>query len=292
MNTRNPFHFFSLSLALLIAFSLGVSMLSGCGAAAASKKQKSKKSQVKHDQDDEEQDNESHEKAETKKDSKSHDDEHEADKSDKDRQKSEHKSATEKVKIPSADAVWADLIKGNQRFMAGKHSNGQFIAARQKLSKGQQPQTIILGCADSRVPPEMVFDKNLGDLFVVRAAGNIADAVELGSIEYAIEHLHASVLIVLGHESCGAVAAALSDEEMPSKNLTAIVSRIAPAFENSQTCPMKSKINLSCVELNVHQSAKDILSNSPLIEKAIEEKRLTVIEAVYRLESGEVQRLS
>ena len=191
----------------------------------------------------------------------------------------------------SADQIWNDLIKGNEKFVGGKHTNVSFISVRKQLSKGQKPEVIVLGCADSRVPPELVFDKNLGELFVVRAAGNIADPISLGSIEYAVEHLHSKVLVILGHESCGAVAATVSNEKMPTKNLSAIVNQIAPALEGSKSCPLGGKMNNSCVELNVQQSAKDVLENSPIIKKAVKEGELTIIRAVYELESGKVVRL-
>lgn len=298
MNTQNPLQIFSLTFVLLVIATLAASTLSGCGSsAAASKKHKSKKSIIKHEDDEREESEESEEyETEHASDSKSAADLHSVDKNShkqsNEHSKSGHATAEKTKAPPPAETIWADLISGNRRFRAGKHSNGKFVAARQTLTKGEHPQTIVLGCADSRVPPEMVFDKNLGDLFVVRSAGNVADTVALGSIEYAIEHLNSPLLVVLGHESCGAVAAALSGEKMASKNLTAIVEKIAPAFAGSQSCRMKSKINFSCIELNVEQSAKDVLLNSPIIEKAVEEKRLTIIRAVYHLESGEVERLS
>ena len=182
-------------------------------------------------------------------------------------------------------------MKGNKRFIEGKHTTPNLVSMRKSLATGQHPQVIVLGCADSRVPPELLFDKNLGELFVVRDAGNIADEVGLGSIEYAIEHLHAKVLIILGHESCGAVSAAVSGEKMPTKNLQSIVDRITPAFENSKDCPIGGKINLECVELNIKHSADDILMNSPIIKKAVKED-LVIIKAVYHLETGEVTRIN
>ena len=191
----------------------------------------------------------------------------------------------------ASEAVWADLMQGNKRFIAGQHTLGKLIAARAELAGGQQPHVIILGCADSRVPPELLFDKNLGELFVVRAAGNVADSVALGSIEYAVTELHAGVLVVLGHENCGAVAAAVSGEKMPSKNLASIVSKIAPAFAAADSCPLGGKLNSSCIQLNVRQSAKDVLLNSPLLKAAVKEGKLTLIRAVYKLDTGEVVRL-
>ncbi len=205
--------------------------------------------------------------------------------------KKDSKTGSEKEKKAAAEAIWSDLVKGNKRFMAGRHTNVKYSAIRQDLVKGQKPRAIILGCADSRVPPEFVFDKNLGELFVVRDAGNISDKVSLGSIEYAVEHLHSKVLVILGHESCGAVAASVSGEKMPSDNLQAIVERITPAFEDSKTCVIGGESNLFCVELNVQQSSRDILLKSSILKKAVEEGDLVLVRAVYRMATGEVVRL-
>ena len=216
------------------------------------------------------------------------------DKTNKTKEKKDDKKTTpetQKVKKVSADVVWQGLIKGNKQFMAGGHTSVNFSSARQSLLKGQSPDVVVLGCADSRVPPEFVFNKNLGELFVVRDAGNVADKVSLGSIEYAVEHLHSSVLVVLGHESCGAVAATVSGEKMPSANLTAITDSILPAFTGSKICIIGGPSNLSCVELNVKQSSKDILAKSAILKKAVDEGRLTIIRAVYKMGTGEVVRL-
>src|SRR5271157_5292629 len=98
---------------------------------------------------------------------------------------------------PSADKVWADLMEGNKRFVAGKPRTYALVSLRSKLASGQQPNVIVLSCSDSRVAPELVFDQSLGDLFVVRTAGNVADPVGLGSIEYAVDHIHSPLLVVL-----------------------------------------------------------------------------------------------
>ncbi len=195
-----------------------------------------------------------------------------------------------KGKNEAAEKIWNDLIKGNQRFVAGKHTNVDFASVRKSLTDGQKPEVIVLGCADSRVPPEFVFDKNLGELFVVRTAGNIADTIALGSIEYAIEHLHSKVLVILGHENCGAVTAAMANEEMPTRNLSAIVNKIVPALEGSTACPLGGEMKNACVVQNVAQSAKDLMKNSSIVKKATEEGKLTIIGALYELESGKVVR--
>jgi carbonic anhydrase len=192
----------------------------------------------------------------------------------------------------SADAIWSNLMAGNQRFVAGKSRSGSLVALRQQLASAQQPHTIVLACSDSRVAPELVFDQSLGDLFVVRAAGNVADPVGLGSIEYAVDHLHSTVLVVLGHQKCGAVAAACSGEKMPSRNLEAIVDKIDPAVTQAKTYAKGDDLLESAIKENVHQSAKDVLANSEILRDAVKAGKLTVVEAVYQLDSGAVVRLN
>ena len=183
--------------------------------------------------------------------------------------------------------IWDDLIAGNKRFVAGRPAPREYAQRRAELATGQAPKTVVLGCSDSRVSPELIFDKNLGDLFVVRSAGNIADVVCRGSIEFAVEHLGSTVLVVLGHTGCGAVQAACSGGPIPSPNLKAIVDCIRPActHENGKTVSRLS------VEANVRKSAADILSNSAIIRKRVEEGILLIVHAIYDLKNGEVARL-
>src|SRR5262249_27367728 len=156
---------------------------------------------------------------------------------------------------------------------------------------GQHPKVVVLTCSDSRLSPELLFDKSIGDLFVIRSAGNIADSVGLGSIEYAVDHLGSSVLVVLGHEKCGAVTAACSGDTMPTPNLQAIVDKIEPAVTQAKSYAKPETLINDAILENVHQSAKDVLSNSSVLRHALKDGKLTIIEAVYRLESGEVVRL-
>ena len=302
MNSKKfkVFKIFPSFLAALIIVFLSISLFSGCGSAdATSKKEKSKKSKAKREALAEEKAETDAANSENKTvDSNSSHDEKTLKQTNEQNKNSNEKKdektpvkSSEKDKKASAELIWSDLIKGNKRFMAGKHTTVNYSSMRQQLVKEQHPQAIVLGCADSRVPPEFVFDKNLGELFVVREAGSIADEITLGSIEYAIEHLHSKILIVLGHESCGAVAAAVSGEKMPTGNLREIVDSISPAFKDSKTCLIGGESNLSCVELNVRQSSKDVLMKSPIIKKAVEEGELTIIPAVYRMATGEVVRL-
>jgi len=195
------------------------------------------------------------------------------------------------VALSPAEKIWADLMAGNQRFASGKPRTRELKLRRHNLVAGQHPRVVVLTCSDSRVPPELLFDQSLGDLFVVRSAGNIADAVGLGSIEYAVEHLHADVLVVLGHEKCGAVTAACGGEKMPSANLQAIVDKIAPAVDGAKGYAKGDALLEAAIRENIHQSAKDLLGNSAVLRHAMKEGRLTIFEALYKLESGEVERM-
>lgn len=191
-------------------------------------------------------------------------------------------------KAPTAAALWADLKSGNRRFISGNVERRSLPSLRNSLVMGQQPRVIVLACADSRVAPEIIFDKSLGDLFVVRTAGNIADEIALGSIEYAIHHLQSKLLVVLGHEKCGGVAAAMSGEKMPTKNLQAIVDKIRPAFRDIAARKHDAELARMAVAANVMQSAEDIVARSPIVRGKVESGALTIRTAVYALESGEV----
>ena len=182
-------------------------------------------------------------------------------------------------------------MEGNRRFQAGKPAARELVRRRAALLKGQQPQVIVLACADSRVCPSLLFDKNLGDLFVVRTAGNVADPVALGSIEFAAEYLHSRVLLILGHEQCGAVAAAASDERPPTPNLESIVAKIRPALEKSKGLATNSRLLRLAERTNVHLSARNLLDNSPLLQVKVAAGDLALIKAIYRLRTGQVVRL-
>jgi carbonic anhydrase len=200
-----------------------------------------------------------------------------------------HSSGTRTA--PSADATWADLMAGNERFVEGKPQVRQLVELRNALAKGQHPKVIVLACSDSRVAPEFLFDQGLGDLFVVRSAGNIADAIGVGSIEYAVEHLGSTMLVVLGHTQCGAVSAACSAEKMPTPNLQAIVDKIGPAVTRAAASAKGDALIEAAVKQNVHQSAKDVLAASEVLRHFIEDGKLVVVEAEYQLETGKVTRL-
>jgi carbonic anhydrase len=191
----------------------------------------------------------------------------------------------------SAETIWADLMAGNKRYVGGKAEARDVVRVRQSLAKDQHPKVVVLGCSDSRVPPEALFDQTLGDLFVVRSAGNIAGAIGLGSIEYAVEHLGSTVLVVLGHTSCGAVKAACAGGKVPSPNLQAVVDKIEPAVVRAKSHAQGDDLVEAAVVENVHQSARDVLANSAVLKHEFDAGKLTIIEAVYSLDTGEVTRL-
>jgi len=191
----------------------------------------------------------------------------------------------------SAEAIWSDLTEGNGRFVVGKPKARDVVKLRDSLAASQHPKVVVLACSDSRVAPELLFDQTLGDLFVVRSAGNIADAIGIGSIEYAVEHLGSSVLVVLGHTKCGAVTAACSREKMPSVNLQAIVDKIGRAVPKEDRSPATPELIETAIKENVHQSGKDVLAGSEILRHFVDQGKLTIIEAEYQLDTGKVIRL-
>lgn len=194
--------------------------------------------------------------------------------------------------LPPDEEVWAELVEGNKRFVAGTPKERSLVPLRQELAKGQKPRAMVLTCADSRVVPTLIFDQSLGDLFVIRSAGNTADPVALGSLEYSAEHLGSIVLLIMGHEKCGAVAAALTGEKPHSPNLRAIIKRIVPAVKAAKAKAQGDALMAAAIEENVRQSAADMLKRSAALRQMIEARKLTLMLAVYKLESGEVVRLA
>ncbi len=195
------------------------------------------------------------------------------------------------AKAPSADQIWGLLVDGNRRFVAGAQARHDLVSQRLALEKDQHPLVAILSCSDSRVPPEVVFDQGLGDIFVVRVAGNSADALGIGSLEYAVEHLGTVVIVVLGHQSCGAVTAACSGKAPPTSNLEAVVQPI------TQSCRLakQERVDRSLVDFaikdHVHRTAQDLLAHSTVLKNAHDDGKLAIVEAYYSLDSGAVMRL-
>ncbi len=189
----------------------------------------------------------------------------------------------------SADQIWSQLVAGNHRFATGKEAPHDLQAERKSLTKTQHPQVAVLSCSDSRVPPELIFDAGLGDLFVVRSAGEDDDAILIGSLEYAVEHLGSTVIVVMGHQGCGAVTAACSGGKAETGNLEAVVGPIAPSCSKMDRAKPET-LDLA-VRDHVHRVSQEILARSELLREAAEEHKLAIIEAYYSLDTGEVTRL-
>ena len=190
---------------------------------------------------------------------------------------------------PAADDALAKLMAGNRRYVRHKEQHpDQSLARRKELEAGQHPFAVILSCADSRVPPELLFDQGLGDLFVVRVAGNIVDDAVLGSIEYAVEHLGAKLVMVLGHEKCGAVSAAV-EGGIAEGHMNALMAAIQPSVEASGKQP-GDRIH-SCVIANARRVAQQIRESEPVLKNAVAKHGVKVVAADYALDSGKVNLL-
>jgi carbonic anhydrase len=200
------------------------------------------------------------------------------------------------VKISALDAL-ERLRVGNHRFASGLGSVDGLSnrTRRAELVTGQEPFAIVLGCSDSRVPAEIVFDQGLGDLFVIRVAGNIVAPSQIGSVEFAAERFGTRLVVVLGHSQCGAIVATLEELQRPSenqsRNLRSIVNRIRPSVEGLlTTAPGMGPEALvhTAVRANVRLSASQLRHGSEVLERLIADDGLLVVGAEYSLESGVV----
>jgi len=188
-------------------------------------------------------------------------------------------------KVSAASAL-AELRAGNARYVAQKYQHPHESAAlRRQLASGQHPHAEVLSCSDSRVPPELLFDQGLGDLFIVRVAGNVASDTELGSLEYGAEHLHVPLLVVLGHQHCGAVAAAV-EGGVAEGHIGALVNLLHPAVEKTRGLPGDAVENV--VRANVEMVVKQLRASTPVLAGLVSKGELRVVGAVYSLDTGEV----
>lgn len=187
------------------------------------------------------------------------------------------------------DQALERLLQGNQRFVASQatHPN-QTTERRQSLVQGQAPMAIVLTCSDSRVAPELFLDQGLGDLFVIRNAGNILDDHVIGSMEYAVEHLHVGLIMVIGHEKCGAVAAAVGGGEIPG-HIHSVTDCLAPAVEAAKSQPGDKVDNT--VRANAKQVAQILTHVEPFLKAAQAEGKLKIVAARYELGSGQIELL-
>lgn len=200
------------------------------------------------------------------------------------------------LKTHAADALQR-LREGNRRFVAEVRSDDNLTSQtrRRALTGGQEPFAIILGCSDSRVPAELVFDQGLGDLFVIRVAGNIVAPSQVGSVEFAAERFATRLVVVLGHSSCGAIAATLEELGRPtqdqSKNLRSIVDRIRPSVAPLMATDLvrhPDALMHEAVRANIRASASHLRHGSEVLEDLIDREGLLVVGAEYSLETGEV----
>src|SRR5215204_468932 len=198
--------------------------------------------------------------------------------------------------IPATEALQR-LQEGNRRFMANVSGESYRAQSRRaELTKVQEPFAIILGCSDARVPAEIVFDQGLGDLFVIRVAGNIVAPSQIGSVEFAAARFSTRLVVVLGHSECGAILATLEELRRPtenqSKNLAAIVDRIRPSLEEllETDSPRDSTALVKrAVRINIRASANHLRHGSEVLEQLIQNEGLLVVGAEYSLETGQVE---
>jgi carbonic anhydrase len=204
----------------------------------------------------------------------------------------------------SPEEALNNLMDGNQRYVENQMTGTKLcdLTTRSSLAKSQHPYAIILTCSDSRVPPEIIFDKGLGEIFVIRVAGNVPDPVVLGSIEYAAEHLGSPLVMVLGHERCGAVKATVDSKgkSSGSKNIDAIVKAVAPsvktAAKDCQACKDDKKCAdnrkdefVECVvDANAKNVAASLTKNSKILNHLLHAKKIKIVAAKYDLDDGKV----
>jgi carbonic anhydrase len=196
--------------------------------------------------------------------------------------------ASEEKTGMTADQAMKNLLEGNDRFVSGNvvHPDQSIAERRAELVSAQHPFAVVVTCSDSRIPPEIVFDQGLGDIFVVRTAGEVMDNVTLGTIEYAVDHLNVPLVLVLGHDGCGAVEAAVSGGEAPG-HIADLVKAIKPAVETAKG--MKGDLLNNSIDVNTQNIVEELKSSQPILNPAVEAGRLKIVGARYHLDSGAVK---
>ncbi|MDR1397006.1 MAG: hypothetical protein LBJ14_04680 [Desulfarculales bacterium] len=188
----------------------------------------------------------------------------------------------------TAASALADLQAGSQRFASNQslHPRLEKEISAKLSAEGQFPRAAVLACSDSRAPVEIIFDMGLGDLFTVRAAGAVAGPDQVGSLEYAVEHLNVPLIIVLGHTKCGAVSAAVAGAQEPGA-LGGLLARLEPAVQAVKNLPAQHQAGAAVVEA-VDLTIGDLLKQSPVLSHALQEEKIKIIGAVYNLDSRQV----
>jgi carbonic anhydrase len=192
------------------------------------------------------------------------------------------------IKIP--DKSLKLLKAGNERFQKNQLMQVNLSSTkREELVKGQSPIAVIITCSDSRVPPEFIFNQGLGDLFVIRVAGNVMDKIELGSVEYAVKYLKTPLIVVMGHDHCGAVEAAIENEKEQPGNIGAITDKIEPSVKKVKAKNLQGeKLIEEVTNENIYNSSRE-LKESRIIKEELQKGNIKIVEAKYMLKSGVVQ---
>lgn len=192
-------------------------------------------------------------------------------------------------KVPTPEVALQRLKAGNERFAADRLAKRDIGGQRRaELAKGQHPFAVILTCADSRVAPELIFDQGLGDLFVLRVAGNITDPALIGSIEYGVEHLHAPLVVVLGHTECGAVKAALEGKPLPG-DLGTLIKQVHVGKDLPEDKPAAFD---AAIRNNARYHAAELTRRSAVLKELSGSGRVRIVTGVYALDSGKVRWLT
>ncbi|MBN2329555.1 MAG: carbonic anhydrase [Candidatus Omnitrophica bacterium] len=193
-----------------------------------------------------------------------------------------------------AEQALQRLKEGNQRFASGRRTYPrQDLQRMRDIEQKQNPYATLLSCSDSRVPPEHLFDAGLGDLFVVRVAGNVFDDIAFGAIEFGVEYIETPLLVVLGHTNCGAISAAVREQDAHSY-VSDLLEKVNHAIEEAKQ--KHPELNLAqlidaAIRYNVLRSMEDLVRQSPLIRRRVENRRLSIMGAVYHIENGAVEWL-
>lgn len=188
------------------------------------------------------------------------------------------------------DALWATLLDGNRTYVAGHVKFDDLAELRHHSAAHQSPPYTVISCSDSRVPPELIFDKSIDSLFVIRVAGNVASPYDVASIEYAIANGYTKMIVVMGHAECGAVRAALSDKDPGSPSLVALVTKIRESFDGIPRNLDPATVR-KAVEANARATSADLLKQSKIIADAVKSGKVALVTAYYNLDSGRVERL-
>jgi carbonic anhydrase len=195
----------------------------------------------------------------------------------------------ENTTIPSPDQALQQLMDGNKRFISTSQTHPNQDAERRiSLGNGQAPFAAVLACADSRVPPEVLFDQGLGDLFVVRVAGNILNDQLLGSLEYAAAHLKTPLIVVLGHTSCGAIGAVAAKAELEG-HMSSLIPAIQPAVDKVKD--QEGNLTDNAAKEVARMTADQLINSEPIMAELVKAEKLKVVPAFYDLESGEISLL-